>query len=234
MGRPISNRASTLAIGGAIVAAVATLWLGARIGAGPAECQSGDWPAFMLTAEPGDFEERPGWILWCNESHWTMHVATSIAGETDSRNVRGDGQPPFPWFDPSLTPDEAWRALTGSDEKNMREPRNPLADTAFTIRTDLGQYRMEFSEEGIPVLVRVPGESGFRFSGRLIRAESLIWDDADVVDWPACSIPGQGGFINEPQPCWLDGGSARPGGRCYVTFGELTNTSGFQTLGCSL
>ncbi|NND01205.1 MAG: hypothetical protein HKN91_00320 [Acidimicrobiia bacterium] len=214
MSRPLSSRVTPGALGGTIVAAIAVLWLATQIGPGPTKCQSGEWPAFMLSSELRVGQQAPGWILWCKETHWTIHVATKLAGETQSREVRGEGEPPFPWFSPSLSPDEAWRTLTGTHEKNVRQPRNSQAVTAYTIRTELGQFRMEFSREGIPVLVRVPGDDGYRFSGHLDRAASQVGSDADFLNWPACGDPGYA-----PQ-CWTDEGGVRPG---CLRFGRLTD-----------
>ena len=91
---------------------------------------------------------------------------------------------------------------------------------------------MEFSPAGIPVRVVIPGDDGFRIWARLDRALRVLWADEDLVNWPACDIPGEGGFINEPMPCWNVAGFTRPEGHCSHTLTELT--AEFHTLACRL
>jgi hypothetical protein len=203
---------------------------------GPVECSSGDWPAFMLGEIHNEHgAQQQGWILWCHESHWTMHVAGEFAGETASRQTRGKSAEVFPWFSPDLTPQEAWQQLTGTPELREVAPRHDLAEVAFTMGADDGRYRMEFTAEGIPVLVRVPGADGFRFRADEVSfADRPLRSDDDIMNWPSCSHFD--GSSDDGPPCWYDSGNARPleEGSCHNSLRDLTPVPGktyFQTLG---
>ncbi len=223
--RPRTYVATGLGIG--LLTLIATL----AVPTDAVECSSANWPAFMLSGirnEQG--AERQGWILWCHETHWTMHVAGEFAGETASRQARGTPAEVFPWFSPSLTPHEAWQRLTGSPEMRQVEPRHDLAAVAFTRRSDAGPYRMEFTPEGIPVVVRVPGTGGFRFRADVVSfAGRPMRSDDEIMNWPACAVPRDGDSVNEPRPCWRESGSAD---YCAKTLNELT--SQYSDLGCAL
>lgn len=209
-----------------------------RVADRPTECGTGDWPPFMLMVNLTERQSmdpdrvHPGWILWCNESHWTMHVASEIAGETGSASTRGEPNDVFPWFSPTLTPDEAWEALTGQSERRTVQPRNGRATLAYVARVAEGQLRMEFNEHGIPVRVRMPGDNGWFLDVHLSFSGRSLWSDDDVMNWPACSQPGQGGFLNEPQPCWNNSGVTRPDGACFQDLAKVTGLD--LTLGCAL
>ncbi len=187
----------------------------------------------MYSIRSQDSTERPGWILGCNESHWTMHVVTTVAGEDSSRRASGEPGVLFPWFDPDLQPEEAFQQLTGTDTGRNVTPRNHQAVIAFTTRTSTGQFRMEFTAEGIPVLVRSPGESGFRFWGDVSRASRPIRSGEEPMNWPACSAAQQRPSEREPQPCWFDSGNAQGDSGCLRLLEWLTDTSEFKTAGCS-
>ena len=185
----------------------------------------------LMESRKADTSE--GWILWCSEDHWRMHVAGAIAGETTSRSAEDGPDPPFPWFTPHLTPEQAWNELTNSLPGEAASPRHDQAVVAFVAKTDKGKFRMEFSAEGIPVRVVVPGDGGFRlWAFRLDLAGRPMWSDESPLNWPACHLPAANGVIVEPQPCWTTFGSTRPDGHCFDNLNRLT--SDFKTTGCSL
>ncbi len=226
--RPRTYVATGVGIG--LLTAVATL----AVPYGPVDCSSGKWPAFMLSdisTEQGD--EYQGWILWCHETHWTMHVAGEVAGETSSRQARGKPAEVFPWFKPSLTPQEAWQELTGSAPMREVKPRNDFAEIAYAGRGNDGYYRMEFTSQGIPVLVKATGSGGF-----LLRADDVSFADRpmrsndELLNSPACYLPGVNGFINEPRPCWYESGSLRLENECFVSLYKATTA--FPDLGCAI
>ena len=231
--QPRFRRLRWIGVGAAVLLAVG-LW---NLGASPAaahECASGDWPAFMLPiTESRNADTSEGWILWCSEEHWRMHVAGEIAGETESRAAEDGASTPFAWFTPNLSPEEAWNELTSSQTSRVIDPKHPAASFGYVADTDDGKFRMEFSPEGIPVRVVVPGAGGFRlWAFQLDSAGRPMWSDEDPLNWPACHLPSENGSIVEPQPCWTSFGSTRPDGRCFDNLNRLT--SEFKTLGCSL
>lgn len=196
-------------------------------------CGSGDWPAFMLSIRAPDSRETPGWILWCNEANWTMHVVTQIADAQSSRRASGVVDAVFPWFDPTLQPEEAFRRFTGSDSLRSVEPRNHQAVLALTTRTLAGQFRMEFTEEGIPIVARSPGETGYRFVGDISRSDRPVRSNEEPMGWPPCSVEVQRSSTIGPHRCWVDSGVAPGASGCLRSLESLTDTSEFKHASCS-
>ncbi len=225
-------RAATVAVG--LLAGLVAL--ASNSSAAPGECSTRDWPAFSLAFSTEKGAHRSGLIVWCNSSHWTLHTFgnAGTSGFPDHLEADDAASDVFAWFTPAFTPIEAVRQLVPRGKVKDTSPRNRLAETAFVAELDEGRFRMEFTEEGIPVTLIQPGDGSIQFWASAVeRASRTMWSDEHLMNRPICDGPTRSDSptAGKDLPCWMNGGYLWSG-PCPVTLAE--ETAEFKTLGCRL
>ena len=192
------------------------------------ECGTSEWPPFMMYLRDRRLGGNGlGFILWCNEDQWTFHAAVPFTEERETRHA-GMADQVFPWFGPGLTTQQAWDRLTGSIPHRTVEATHYEAVLGLVGETPDGKYRMEFTSEGIPVRIVVPGDDGFRMWGHFDWADRPMRSDEDLFHWPICDAGN-----NQGQPCWSPEGEIRNvEDPCQDSFGELAQSP--YGMGCSI
>lgn len=199
----------------------------------PKECGYGEWPAFALSYAATKRDEPSARIMWCLPTSWRVLADTGAATLPAADRGPARGSSIFGWFDPDLTPHEAWEEIAPGIDPIPVNPGHGLASSAFKAVLDSGTMRMEFSQEGIPVRVRTPGPDGVRFwATSLDRANLPIMSDDALLHHPLCHSEGDAGVdAITNAPCWSLYGRLL-GERCAKTFSDHTST--FVTASCSL
>lgn len=209
----------------------------------PERCGVDDWQPFALAFSTTGAQGQPdGLLVWCNAANWEIRAIGDL--EPEWLAAPGNGADVFDWFSPVLDKDQAWtrgtRLAPELFERPVRpvgqsgtQPTNPLASSALLHITSLGrEFRMEFSEEGIPVVLSTPGVEGVRFwATRLDRAWRVLMSDDDVFQIPICDSDGARSE-QDPALCRNSLGRLEAGTGCELSF--ATAAAGARRAVCSL